>query len=254
MSEGIAVGPISIRYYGLIIAASISLCWWLALRLARKRSLPLGGLENVITLAIIFGFLGARAFVVVFNLEYFGEHPGEVFQIWKGGLAIYGAIIGALGATIFYSIKKKLDFWRIVDLLAIVTPMGQALGRWGNFFNQEAFGPPTSLPWKIYIEPKHRLFSYLTEKYYHPTFLYESLWDFAVFALLLYLSRRIKKSGIVFAIYLGSYSFGRFFIEYLRLDSEYIFSWRLNQLISLAVFVSAAVIFQRRSKINAQNP
>ncbi|MDP3741224.1 MAG: prolipoprotein diacylglyceryl transferase [bacterium] len=253
MNYGLELGSITIRYYGLILSAAILLCWWLALKHSKKKGWNPRLVENMMILGVVFGLLGARVYVVLFNWDYFSGHLTEIYQIWKGGIGIYGAIISAIFTIIVYSKKKKIDFWAALDLFALFTPLGQAIGRWGNFFNQEAFGPPTNLPWKIFISPQNRPFAYLQEKYFHPTFLYESLWDLLVLGRLLSLAQRSTTSGKLTAVYLGLYSFGRFFIEYLRLDSHFLMSWRLNQLVSAAVFLTAFVIFYHRSKTNAQN-
>src|SRR5699024_2040548 len=114
-------------------------------------------------------------------------NPGQIFAIWRGGIAIHGAIIGGTIATLIFARFNRIPFWQLADLVAPSVILGQAIGRWGNFFNSEAFGRPTNLPWKLYIPPESRPFKYIGEQYFHPTFLYESLWNLALFALLLFL-------------------------------------------------------------------
>jgi phosphatidylglycerol:prolipoprotein diacylglycerol transferase len=157
-----------------------------------------------------------------------------IWQFWRGGLGFFGGIFGAVSACVIYCRLKKLDLWRILDLLAFVAPLGQAVGRFGNFFNQEAYGLPTSLPWKMYIDIQHRLPAYWSSDFFHPVFLYESLLDLGIFLLLL---RLVNKGqlwhGSVFAFYLIVYSFVRFFLEPLRADANMIYGFYSNQLLAL---------------------
>src|SRR6266481_6355936 len=152
------VGPIAIRWYGVLMASE---------------------------LALLGGLVGARLYYVLFNLDYYGQFPGKIFALWEGGLAIHGGVIGGILVGGGYAWRRGLPVRQYLDIAAPSLALGQAIGRWGNFFNEEAFGRPTDLPWKLFISPVHRPLQYAQSEYFHPTFLYESLWDLLVFAALL---------------------------------------------------------------------
>lgn len=252
VSEGFRIGHLLIRYYGLLLGASVLVSWFLAGRFVTRFNLDAEIVERALFWCVISGFVGARALVVLENWSYFRLNLDEILQVWHGGLAIFGGLLGGFLAIIIFARKNHLVAWNLLDLLALVTPLGQAIGRWGNFFNQEAFGPPTTLLWKMYIAPAHRTAGTLASRFFHPTFLYESLWNLLIFGFLLYLSRKSKRPGALFLAYLALYSAARFFLEYLRIDSVRIFSWRINQIVSLVIFLSVIVIWFRRSVRHAK--
>ena len=171
--------------------------------------------------------------------------------VWHGGLAIHGALIGGLVSTAIYARRNGLDFWYWADILAPGIILGQAIGRWGNYMNQEAFGGPTRLPWGIYIEPAKRPVEWAGFSRFHPTFLYESLWNLIGFGVLIYLSRRQTAkpaswpNGSIFLSYAVYYSIGRFFIEGMRTDSLMLGPIRVAQLVSLAVIISCSIVLWR---------
>jgi phosphatidylglycerol:prolipoprotein diacylglycerol transferase len=181
----------------------------------------------------------ARLYYVAFEWDKYAQNPAELFAIWHGGIAIHGAILGGLVASLIFARLNRVSFWQLADLVAPSLILGQAIGRWGNFFNSEAFGRPTDLPWKLYIPPAQRPVGYTQFDYFHPTFLYESLWNLGVFALLLTLFFRGLKAkpplkvGTLFLIYLIAYSLGRFWIEGLRMDSLMLGPLRMAQMVSL---------------------
>jgi phosphatidylglycerol---prolipoprotein diacylglyceryl transferase len=163
--------------------------------------------------------------------------------VWEGGLAIHGGLIVGIAVGVWLAARWRLPILRSLDVAAPSIVLGQAIGRWGNFFNEEAFGRPTSLPWKLYISPPHRPLGYGQSDYFHPTFLYESLWDLVVFLVLVAIVRPQfgARPGIVFFCYLGLYSIGRFFIEALRLDSFWLGPFRVPQLASLLGLLVAVI-------------
>jgi len=233
---------LTIRWYGVLIAAAMALGLWLGSREAARRGERPEELLKAAELALIGGLVGARLYYVLFNLDYYQAQPWwRVFAVWEGGLAIHGGLLGGLLAGGGYVWARGLPLLTYLDIAAPYVVLGQAIGRWGNFFNEEAFGRPTDLPWKLYISEPNRPPQFLDRAYYHPTFLYESLWDVGVFLLLvLALRRRLQRApGALFLAYLGLYSVGRFWIEGLRMDSLMLGPIRVAQLVSvLAVLVA----------------
>lgn len=233
------VGPLSLRWYGLLIALSVLIGVWLSSRLARLRKLEPTLVGDLIVWVVLGAIPMARLYYVAFEWPQYARNPGEIFAIWNGGIAIHGAIIGGLLATWLFCRWRQVSFWQMVDIMSPSVILGQAIGRWGNFFNSEAFGRPTNLPWKLYIPPERRPPLLINSEFFHPTFLYESLWNLGVFALLLGLFwlgyRRLGqlKTGTLFFVYCIAYSLGRFWIESLRTDSLMWGPLRIAQLVSL---------------------
>ncbi len=250
-----SVGPWQISFYGLLLATAILTAFLVARREAQRTHFAASAIEGALPWVVGFGFLGARLYYVVFSWQYYRADWLGVFKVWEGGLAIYGAILGGVLGLWWYASRQGLHFPKLLDVLAVVAPLGQAVGRWGNFFNQEAFGLPTGLPWKMYVAPASRPFAYLNEKFFHPTFLYESLWDLFVFLLLLRLYRKGPPAGSVAGSYLVLYGLGRFFIEGLRLDSFFLNNLRLDQLSSLlAVLLGAVLLWRSYGQTPVENP
>ncbi len=231
------IGPLSIRWYGLLIATAVLLGTSLAHREAIRRGEDPDQLLNVIVLGVMAALVGARLYYVLFNWGYYGPRPSKILAVWEGGLAIHGGLLGGALATAIYTVRKRLPMLIYLDIMAPPLVLGQAIGRWGNFFNQEAFGTPTNLPWKLYIEPYHRPPHLAAFEFFHPTFLYESLWNLGVFLVLYFLlRRRLQQSpGALSLCYLGLYSLGRFFVEGLRIDSLMLGPMRAAQVVSLAL-------------------
>ncbi len=233
------VGDFAFRWYGLLIACAVLIGVTLSQYLAKKRGVN----QELIADFAIWGVIGAipcaRLYYVLFQWQSYAQHPQDILAIWKGGIAIHGAILGGVIAGLIFARFHKLSFWQLADLIAPSLILGQAIGRWGNFFNSEAFGDPTNLPWKLYIPPTSRPLQYFGYEYFHPTFLYESLWNLGVFVLLLWLffwglkhGDRLK-TGTLFLVYWIAYSSGRVWIEGLRTDSLMIGGLRIAQLVSL---------------------
>ncbi len=228
------VGPLTIRWYGVLMATAILVGFWLADREAKREGIPPDKLLNAGQWAIIAGLVGARLYEVIFNWDYYGRHLSKIPAVWEGGLAIHGGLILGTLVGLWVARREQLPIRRSLDVVAPSVVLGQAIGRWGNFFNEEAFGTPTDLPWKLYISPHNRPLQYASSDYFHPTFLYESTWDLLVFVGLLALRRRLSdRPGAVFYIYIGLYSVGRFLIEAIRLDSFWLGPFRVPQLASV---------------------
>lgn len=245
------IGPFTVYWYGIIIGAGLLVGWWLASNEAERQGLEKDVFADLLLWGVPISIISARLYYVLFKLDYYLVHPGEIIAIWEGGIAIHGALIGAIATTVVYARKKGISFWRLVDLAAPSLILGQAIGRWGNFMNQEAHGTevtrtflenmnlPTFIINQMYIEGA----------YYHPTFLYESLWNFAGFFLLLLLRKFSINRGELFLSYLVWYSIGRFFVEGLRTDSLMLTeTLRIAQLMSLSVIGVAIFLFWYRRK------
>jgi phosphatidylglycerol:prolipoprotein diacylglycerol transferase len=237
------VGPVAIRWYGVLMASAMALGLWLGHRDARRRGIDPDSLLKAAELALLGGLVGARLYYVLFNLDYYSQFPGKIFALWEGGLAIHGGVIGGVLAGGAYAWRRGLPVRQYLDIAAPSLAIGQAIGRWGNFFNEEAFGRPTDLPWKLFVSPVHRPLEYAQSEFFHPTFLYESLWDVLVFAVLvLGLRDRLERApGALFLAYLGLYSLGRLFTEGLRTDALMLGPLRIAQVVSLIGMAVAAV-------------
>ncbi len=237
------IGPLVVRWYGILMATAIVVALWLAHRQARKEGLPADDFISAGQWAILAGLVGARAYEVIFNWDYYGQFPSKIIAVWEGGLAIHGGLILGPAVGIFLAWRWGLPILRGLDVAAPPLAIAQAIGRWGNFFNEEAFGAPTNLPWKLYISPPHRPPGYGQYDYFHPTFLYESLWDLLVFGVLVVVLRKRlhDRPGALFFCYLGLYSIGRFAIESIRLDSFWVGAFRVPQLASVAGVIVALI-------------
>lgn len=239
------IGPLTIRWYGVLIALAVLVGTTLAQREARRKGLDPEPLMNTIVIGIVAALVGARLYYVAFNWDYYAGNLTKILAVWEGGLAIHGGLLaGVLGAGA-YALRRRLPFAHYLDICAPGLILGQAIGRWGNFFNQEAFGTPTDLPWGLYIDPAHRPPALAQFEFFHPTFLYESLWNLLVFAILVGLLRRPLERfpGGLFCAYLGLYSAGRFFIEGLRVDSLMLGPLRAAQVVSLLLVVASGAGF-----------
>jgi phosphatidylglycerol:prolipoprotein diacylglycerol transferase len=223
------------------MAGAMALGLWLAHRDALRRGEDPERLLKAAELALLGGLVGARLYYVLFNLDYYLRSPAKILAVWEGGLAIHGGVLGGVLVGGIYAWIRRLPLRTYLDVVAPSLALGQAIGRWGNFFNEEAFGTPTDLPWKLYISPSQRPAIYSQPEFFHPTFLYESLWDLGVYLLLVWVfrDRLARAPGALFLTYLGLYSVGRFFTEGLRTDPLMLGSLRVAQLVSLLAVAGA---------------
>lgn len=242
---------VGVRWYGIFIATGMLLAMILAKYTCKYRDINYDSLLDVVLISLPIGIIGARIYYVAFEFNDYKDNLIEVFNIRGGGLAIHGGILFALVSAYIIAKHKKMSFFKMADAAAPTIIIAQAIGRWGNFFNSEAHGGPVSYDFI-------KKFPYLIQKgmhiegiYYHPTFLYESLWDFTVFIILIIILTKTKKVGIVFFTYIGLYSIGRFFIEGLRTDSLMFGPLRIAQLVSLSGIVIwvAFLILSKYKKI-----
>ncbi|MET1181364.1 prolipoprotein diacylglyceryl transferase [Peribacillus simplex] len=251
----IDLGPIQVHWYGLIIGFGVLLGLIIALRESERRGLDKEIFTDMILFAVPIAIISARIYYVIFQWEYYSQNPGDIIKIWNGGIAIHGALIGAVLTAIVFAKVKKVSFWKLADIAAPSLLLGQAIGRWGNFMNQEAHGGEIT---RSFLENMHLPEfiinqMYINGAYYHPTFLYESIWNIAGVIILLSLRKVNLRRGELFLTYVIWYSIGRFYIEGLRTDSLMLTeSLRIAQVISIVlVVVAIALVVYRRVRGHA---
>ncbi|MDZ5474128.1 prolipoprotein diacylglyceryl transferase [Bacillus sp. 31A1R] len=245
----IALGPIQIHWYGVIIGFGIVLALVLAMREGDRRGLEKDTFPDLLLWAIPIAIISARIYYVIFQWDYYSQNLSDIPKIWQGGIAIHGALIGAVVTTYIFTKKKGLSFWKLADIAAPSIILGQGIGRWGNFINQEAHGGEVSRAFleSLYLPEFIINQMYIRGTYYHPTFLYESVWNIVGFFILLALRKVNLRRGELFLTYVIWYSIGRFFVEGLRTDSlmltEYL---RIAQTISIVLIIGAVAIWVYR--------
>jgi prolipoprotein diacylglyceryl transferase len=241
--QGLQLGPLNLRMYGLLIAIGA----FLALQLIVRRYERFGGepevAEKAGLLALLFGLIGGRIGYVIPRYDRFLDDPLSIVAIWEGGLVLFGGIAAGAAAAIVYTRRRGGSVPAMADAVAPALPLAQAIGRWGNYFNQELYGRPTDLPWALEVEPAFRRPGYQEFATFHPTFLYESLWNFALVGVLLWIDRRgVLRRGSLFFVYLIGYGIGRAWIEALRIDTiERYLGLSRNNWIALAIIVFGAL-------------
>ena len=246
MSPTIDLGIISIHYYSIFIALAIIVAGKIVLTESKKFGFEEDFMFNLLFYAIVIGIIGARIYYVLFHFPYYLENPLEILMIWKGGLAIHGGIIAALIFLLIYLHKKKVSKLLMLDFITIGLILGQAIGRWGNFFNGEAHGPETTEAYlhSLYLPDFIINGMNIDGTYYIPTFFFESLWCLLGFIVLFFFRRWEKnKIGFVTSIYLIWYSIGRFVIEGLRIDSLMILDFKVAQIVSILMIISGIILF-----------
>ncbi len=223
---------LDVMWYGVLMAVAMILCVTIALREGKRVNISEDDLLNLAIVAIPSGLLCARLYYVVFNWSWYSNNLSEILNFRGGGMAIHGGLIGGLLAGFIYTKVKKIDFFKMADTVIIGMPLGQAIGRWGNYINGEAHGGPTDLPWGILVDGVK----------VHPTFLYESIWNLGVFVFLWFFRTKKKYEGQIVLMYLGLYSVGRFFVEGLRTDSLMFGPLRMAQVISIITIIVCVIL------------
>lgn len=241
--SSLEIGPFTLHVYGFAIATGVLVALWLA----RSRYMKAGGdpelMDRVAIWVIVAGIIGARIGFVIPRVERFSDDPADAFRIWDGGLTFFGALLA--GGIVGVVLLRRADA-RIAPFLTAVAPaipLAQAIGRWGNYFNQELYGKPTDLPWALEIDPENRMPDYELYETFHPTFLYEMIWNLALVAGLLFIGRKVQlRMGSLFGIYLVGYGIGRFLMELLRIDTEArVLGLSRNAYNSLGIIILGAV-------------
>ncbi|MEI8132665.1 MAG: prolipoprotein diacylglyceryl transferase [Leptolinea sp.] len=262
MLQGFYIGPLFVHFYGVIIMFGALLGAWLAARLAVQYGQNPDLIWDVFPWILVAGVIGARIWHVLTpsasmqsrgaGANYYFTNPIEILNFRAGGLGIPGAVIGGLLALYFYCRKNKVSLAAMSDMIAPGLALGQAIGRWGNFVNQELYGQPSTLPWAINIEPAFRLPAFQNVATYHPLFLYESIWNLLNMGLLLWMGKKLSnllRPGDIFLTYLVVYPLGRFLLEFLRLDPSPVGGLNINQTLMAVTAISAGLALIIRLRI-----
>lgn len=238
------IGPININWYGLIMVLAIVVAGFLSRKkLNQDHVINYRQFEDLFFYAVVFGLLGARIGHVLFEFDYYLLRPQDIVKIWQGGLSLYGSLLGGVLAVWYWAKKRKINFFYISDRVLPFFALAQAIGRWGNYFNQELFGKATDAWWGIYIAPENRPPLFYNQSHYHPTFFYESVLDLSLFIFLFLLSKKNPKTKIITFSYLAFYALIRFFMEFVRIDdTKIILGLRVPQFVSLVVFLAAVIV------------
>jgi phosphatidylglycerol---prolipoprotein diacylglyceryl transferase len=249
-----SLGPIPVHWYGVIIGTGLALALFLAIREGDRRGLPKDTFADLMLWAIPIAIISARIYYVIFEWDYYKHNLDAIPQIWNGGIAIHGALIGSVVTAYVFAKKRGISFWKIADIAAPSIILGQAIGRWGNFMNQEAHGGEVSRQFLENLHLPEFIINqmYINGTYYHPTFLYESIWNILGFVLLILLRRVNLRRGEMFLSYVIWYSIGRFFIEGMRTDSLMVGDLRMAQIISIGLILGAVaiLIYRRKARLS----
>ena len=239
------LGPLAIRWYGILITTGIVLAFLVVQKEMVKRGMHPDFLTDLLIWAVPISIISARIYYVVFSWDSYKDNPADVFKIWEGGIAIHGALIGAFLTTYVFTKLRGVSFWKVVDIAVPGLLIGQIIGRWGNFINQEAHGGPVSEAFLNNTWIPDWIMNQMTINgvTYHPTFLYESLWNFVGLIIILLLRRVRLKRGEMFFFYLTWYSIGRFYIEGMRTDSLYGGDLRAAQIVSIIAIIFSVTMF-----------
>lgn len=252
--DAFVIANFSVKWYGIIMAVAIILAVSMAIVEGRKRQIESEDFLDLLLWVVPLGYIGARIYYVIFEWNYYSKHPDQIIAIWNGGIAIYGGLIAGLIVLLIFSYRRMLPPFLMLDVITPGVMAAQILGRWGNFFNQEAHGGPTTLHFLQSLHLPDFIINQMKigGTYYQPTFLYESFFNLIGLILILVLRHRkhLFKQGEVFMLYLGWYSVVRFFVEGLRTDSLYLTSGiRVSQLLSLVLFIAVIALFIYRRKV-----
>lgn len=258
LTRSFSVGPLTVHLYGVIIATAIFAGWYIAKKRAHLYKIPQSLFDDpILLLPLVLGIIGARAYHVADYWDFYVQNPLSIINISAGGLGIWGALAAIFIGFALVAKVKRINLLSLLDLASPSILLGQAIGRIGNFVNQEAFGPPTDLPWAVFISPENRPAQFAQAAHFHPTFFYEAILDLIFFIALLYFSklstvnRQLStKPGQIFALYLILYSIGRFIVEFFRIDTATIGTIKLAHLLSILTLAIGLLLLNKlRAKI-----
>ncbi|HEY8108463.1 MAG TPA: prolipoprotein diacylglyceryl transferase [Patescibacteria group bacterium] len=236
MAAAVSLGPLAVHWYSVFILAGAIAGYFLAKPEARRFRIEPRALQESIFFGVIPGIIGARLYHVLDEFGYYAADPGRVLAIWNGGLGILGGLAGGLLGLWYFARRCRISLLRLLDVWAPSVLLAQGIGRFGNWTNQEAFGPPTDLPWGVPIDPPHRPAEHATSTHFHPTFFYEAAWDFLGLVALLLLRPKLRATpGRVLGAYLVVYATGRFVVEFWRFDTAHVAGLPLAQLVAVAI-------------------
>lgn len=243
-----SIGPLTFHIYGLIISSAVVIGWHLAKKRANFYKIKPALLDHpLMLLSLILGVVGGRIYHVLDKWGYYKSNPDQIIQVSGGGLGIFGALIGIFAGLWIFARIKKVKLLSLLDLLAPSIILGQAIGRIGNYINQEGFGPPTSLPWGVYIDPAHRPEQYMFFTHFHPTFFYEAVLNLVAFYILLKLSSKLAKPGQILGLYLVLYGIIRFIVEFWRIDTAIVDEIKAAHILSLISTLSGIFLVKAKS-------
>lgn len=264
MATGFYIGTLYVHYYGLLVMAGVLAATWLAAQEAKRREKPSLFLWDALPWVLFGGIVGARMWHILtppesmvargITTRYYLTHFFDAIAIWEGGLGIFGAVIGGSLALFLFARNQGEDFLVWADTIVPGLALAQAIGRWGNFINQEVYGMPTTLPWAIFIDKAHRLPNFRDEAHYHPLFLYASVWNLFVMSALLWIERRYQdrlRRGSLLLTYLILYAIGRFGFEFLRLDASTVVGVNANQIFILVIGILAGIALLWRQRVSS---
>lgn len=242
----IFIGPLGIHLYGIIVAIAVLVVYVLVRKRTKKYTLPQNNMENIFFIVMILSLIGARLYHVIDKWIYYESHPMQIIAIWNGGLGWYGAFSGGLVGILISVSILKINIFKLTDLFLPGVAVGQAIGRWGNYFNQEAFGPPTNLPWGVFIKPDNRPLIWENFTKFQPLFLYESIAMLLIGIYLLKIEKKAK-NGTITALYCILYGIVRFILEFFRFDTAMIGTIRTAQILSVILILYGLSILQREN-------
>lgn len=238
------ISSLAIHWYGIILASSFLIGFLLVLHISKQKQVQSNHFYNLFLLLVVFGVIGGRLAHVLTEWGYYRDHLGDIVKIWQGGLALHGVLFAGLIVVFLYAKIKKLSGWLLTDVITVALPLMQAIGRWGNYFNQELFGKPTAGAWGIPIDFVNRPAGYEQFSYFHPLFLYESLLDFLIFFVLLVLFKKNKlATGRLTLLYFILYSTVRFCLDFLRLEPASLGPLSWGQWVSIVIVLSSMIIW-----------
>ena len=244
-----SVGSFSLRFYSLCILLAVLIAQYIFVKRAKKRNIEDDHIYNIVIYGLLFGLLGARIFHVLYEYQYYFNNLSDIVKIWEGGLAIHGGLLFGTISTYIYAKVNKLSFFTLSDILIPGILLAQIIGRFGNYFNQEAFGTPTKLPWGIYIKEAYRPAEFINSLSFHPTFIYEGLWNALILGIILFIEKRFKvKTGFILGIYLIGYGIGRSLVEIIRTDATYLGPLKFVHWLSIILVLLGTILVLKRRK------